>query len=320
MPLPDDRCRADLFKVELRRKAALDPRNTWELIWFLRLPLEVQHSYARILEARIDQDSIRQFLFRQSCYRQQDWRARGQTLDFMALESVRKPSRPWTSLGRRQRRKPAEQGRTATRRPRCKPTSSIFDTAAPTPPSRSFTRRSCTKPMLHAEPKLQAADASPRPPTPEGLRHALQGNSMLLSQASGYSPNTLQREPCLTPTRNQYEPYPLWPPSGQLVVDGQKISRTMAFLVAVGRYYDAPGQGYTLEDAAQDVYMVEKEAPDILRRVVDSLFPAVFRDIKAAAPLSRYATVVLDLVRGWSIVPISRVAGQMPVPAQRCSC
>lgn len=103
-------------------------------------------------------------------------------------------------------------------------------------------------------------------------------------------------------------------------MDGTRVSHSAAFLVAVGHYYDAPEQSYTLDDAARDVYMLERGAPEVLRGIVDALCPAVFRDVKAAAPLSQYATIVLDLVCRWSIVPSSRVAGQMLVPSRRCSC
>lgn len=64
MPNSSDSLSANPPGLELRNRAASDPGNTWELIWFLGLPPDVRQSYTRILEARIDQDPYRNFLRR----------------------------------------------------------------------------------------------------------------------------------------------------------------------------------------------------------------------------------------------------------------
>ncbi|KDN32986.1 hypothetical protein RSAG8_13924, partial [Rhizoctonia solani AG-8 WAC10335] len=115
----EDRRRADLYEIDLRRKATLDPGNCWELIWFLGLSLEIRCSYMRILEACIDQAKTRQFLFRQSCYHQRNWRE--QEVPVMLLQTVQEgPSRSWGSIGKRQTRKSAETHLPAARRARAK--------------------------------------------------------------------------------------------------------------------------------------------------------------------------------------------------------
>lgn len=283
MSLFDDRRRADLFEVELRRKVGLDPRNTWELIWLLRLPLEVRCSYSRILEARIDQDSTRQSLFRQSCYRQRDWRVREPTLDCMTLEPVHKSSHSWASIGRRQRRKPTRPGRTATRRPRHKP-------ATPTP---------------------TLAPVPERPPTPEGLRAAVWASGSLPLAANGpigHAPMS-PREPSPPPTPRvvtrvvRRPPSPVAPPEphlayeGETVIDGVEVDWRLAYVIALGRHSGCRWRSpISLQRAAQDILDAERLHPGVMTQLLDIFFPYGLDDLSLARPKLLY---LLDFCRGW---------------------
>ncbi|KAG8684604.1 hypothetical protein FRC08_013603, partial [Ceratobasidium sp. 394] len=152
---PQDRRMADLFEAELRHKANLDPGNSWELIWFLRLPLEVRCSYMRILEARIDQESTRRFLFRQACYRQRNWRTPTHQCMFVQTEE---PPRPFASLSKRQRRKPIEYGRSRTRKSRDPAPKAAVPASAATPaPSAAPKRARATTRRPNAKSKTPVA-------------------------------------------------------------------------------------------------------------------------------------------------------------------
>ncbi|KAG9074418.1 hypothetical protein FRC06_010713 [Ceratobasidium sp. 370] len=329
---PQDRRMADLFETELRLKAELDPGNTWELIWFLRLPLETRCSYMRILEARIDQESTRRFLFRQACYRQRNWR--DQTRECTLIQA-QEPSRPFASLGQRQRRKPIEYGRSRTRKPRNLPSMLRSDPAVPVPPAAPKHRataqcaRAKSKPTTMVSPRDDppGQDAvPPRPPTPDGLRLALLEDEELRIQASGYDPATLDvqmfspRTPVTPPEPARYDLFPLYAPGGgPIVIDNKPVPRLIAYMVAAGRHYVAPWQNYSIQQAAYDVSVVELATPGFLARLIMVLFP--LQPIDWAAAVHPCPDTVLDFMRGWSIIPQARLLGEMPDPAYGlCGC
>ncbi|KAG8718548.1 hypothetical protein FRC09_012497 [Ceratobasidium sp. 395] len=313
-----DRRMADLFEIELRRKAELDPSNAWELVWFLRLPLETRCSYMRILEARIDQEPTRRFLCRQSCYRQRNWR--DPVPDVMFMQTVDQPSRPWASLGQRQRRKPITYGRSRPPRSR-EPSSTVpgqkavpASSAPPIAPKRAYTPR--------PDPPDPYANL-PRPSTPPLLRQTLHDNLELHTRAMGYSPETMDhlcyspRAPVTPPEPVQYEPFPLKPPGppGPLMFEGKKIPKLTAYLVAAGRHYIAPWQGYDMDEAARDISILESQAPGLLDQFMKILFPPGGQTPKILPE------TVLDLMHGWSIVPMAWRFGEMPAPIYSlCGC
>ncbi|KAG8741075.1 hypothetical protein FRC12_015800 [Ceratobasidium sp. 428] len=164
---PQDRRMADLFELELRRKAELDSGNEWELVWFLRLPLETRCSYMRILEARIDQDRPREALRRQSFHRHDNWRQPRptQTVHCMNMEVAQ----PWQSIGRRQRRRKHKLRSSLRNRRRA--------------PDHRFTPRhvrfqfpaphGSTSPII-----IDPIDIPGRPMTPPGLREWIMGDQL----------------------------------------------------------------------------------------------------------------------------------------------
>ncbi|KAG9121082.1 hypothetical protein FRC07_003104 [Ceratobasidium sp. 392] len=327
---PQDRRMADLFEAELRHKAGLDPGNAWELIWFLQLPLETRCSYMRILEARIDQHTTRQFLFRQSCYRQSDWR--NPTIDCMVINTS-VPSRPWASLGKRQRRKPIEYGRSRpyrARKPRL--TAPAKPAVPPLPPIAPL---SVQHRVFQPEPTpahipqnhLPNPDRTPlRPSTPDGLREAVRSDPSLCTHAAGRDPTTLDQQlfsppvPVTPPEPVKYSPYPLRAPKGSvLATNGKPVPRLFAYLIAAGRHLVAPWQLHTLEEAAGDILQLEALTPGFLSALIKILYPSGPTGLRDAA--HPYSSVVLDFVRGWSVVPLALLTGKMPEPVHSvCAC
>ncbi|KAG9101411.1 hypothetical protein FS749_007218 [Ceratobasidium sp. UAMH 11750] len=302
---PQDRRMADLFELELRRKADLDSSNAWELIWFLGLPLETRRSYMRILEARIDQDSTRQYLFRQSCYRKRNWRE--PAVPCMHLDTVSGPPRPWVSLGRRRRRRSVKRYRFASRRshqPTCESheEAEVFD-----PPP---------KPEPEPEPEpIDDPSTPPRPPTPEGLRDALHEKISLAYHALGRSESQYDspRVPTTPSEVPEYPPFPLYP-SEPLVVNGKRRPNLLPFIVAAGRHYVSPWQNYSLAEASDAIEDLSADVPGVFTQLIRILFPTGFEDMRAAMLISIHASVILDFMRGWSIIPEAWAKGRMPNP------
>ncbi|KAG8760133.1 hypothetical protein FRC12_009618 [Ceratobasidium sp. 428] len=310
---PQDRCMADLFEMELQRKAELDPGNEWELVWFLGLPLETRCSYMRILEAPIDQDSKRQSLFRQSCYHQRSWRH--PTTACMHLDVAQAPSYPWNSLNRRRRRRPT-QYRRRKRRP-LQPGSSQHNA----PPSETH-------------PTPMVFDPVPtRPPTPEGLRLAIHEHTDISLQAQGYDPFTgdklcsyTPRILAVPPEPVHYPPFTLYPPINPVFVDGDYIDPILAYLVAAGHYHRTPRERYTFQNAAEEIFDTDREMPGLLDRLIDASFPGGLSDVRTAVDANQYGQVVMDLLYGWMVVPECWARNEMEPPEPHfhkrpeCSC
>lgn len=328
----EDRRRADLFEVELRRKAELDPGNCWELVWFLGLPLEVRCSYMRILEARIDQDSTRRFLVRQSCFHQRSWRE--PAVPCMFVQTVpQETRRPWASIGRRQNRRQIEYGRASNRRPRVKLTTSTAAAAAVAPASSApsapsatqnhpaLIKRRCTRSSPRST-SVQATGSAPvpvpkippRPPTPDGLREVLRADQRLRCQALGFSPDTLDvrsRSPPVPVTPSEpvhYEPFPLSRPtelSETIIVGDKQVLGLLAYLAAAGRHHIAPWEKYTVRQAARAISELNTDCPGLLARLIKAFFPTAdgLNDSTVAENVHINMDTILDFVRGLSIVP-----------------
>ncbi|KAG8778121.1 hypothetical protein FRC12_025156 [Ceratobasidium sp. 428] len=317
---PQDRRMADQFETELRRKTELDPSNGWELVWFLQLPLETRCSYMRILEARIDQDATRQFLFRQSCYRQNNWR--NPVTDCMIINAS-VSSRPWASLGKRQNRKSHEYGRMRVGRPRKprRPRSTAIPAQPPAPPAA---------PIVPTLPPMSPSVSDvtpPRPSTPAGLREAVRSDEPLHAFAQGHNPYTLDNQifsprSLITPPEPvQYPPYPLHiRPKGMLVApDGRQVPRVFAYWIAAGRHLVAPWRVHTLQEAANDMLELDAVTPKILLSLAKVLCPSGLGNLHDAA--HPHASVIVDFVRGWSVVTEACLTGRMPDPARsQCVC
>ncbi|KAG9106363.1 hypothetical protein FRC07_008862 [Ceratobasidium sp. 392] len=247
---PKDRRMANLFKIELRWKAELDPGNAWELIWFLRLPLEVQQ-----------------------------------------------PSQPFASLGKRQRRKPIEYGRSRTRQPRNAPPVAPPQTRAPhtvlaahkrhTPAQRP---RSKSKPVDTHTTQVNPPnpDAVPiRPRTPDSLRKSLCSNPSLSLHATGCNPDTLDPQKfsprTVTPTEPvTYSSFPLLEPEPPYYINGMVIPWRFAYMVAAGHHHAMPWHNYTVEDAIQDIYSLQKHTPGVLGALSKVLSPSGLNNLAAA--------------------------------------
>ncbi|QRV75755.1 hypothetical protein RhiJN_03770 [Ceratobasidium sp. AG-Ba] len=324
----EDRRKADSFETELRRKAELDPGNEWELIWFLRLPLETRCSYMRILEARIDQDKHRQYLFRQSCYRQRNWRESrsSHTIKCMNVEVAQ----PWASIGRRQHRRKYNlrssfrQRQAHDRRPH--PQHVRFQFPA---------LRGSTSPVM-VDP-----DAVPeRPMTPPGLRDSITAHEPLGLEASGIDPLTGQYKPTPTPADTpvssapptppsaveepplhiEYPPGPLFRPPGRYRAANGPVDMDLAFVVSVGQYHRAPWDvgEFPMADATLDIAQFDAINLGIISSLADLLFPkGTNKPIHAVPAVNQ---VLFDLIIGWLVLPLARANGFMPSPWQRCSC
>ncbi|QRV90554.1 hemimethylated DNA-binding domain protein [Ceratobasidium sp. AG-Ba] len=252
---PQDRRMADLFEMELRHKAELDPGNEWELVWFLGLPLETRCSYMRILEARIDQDARRQFLFRQSCYRQRNWRQ--PTTACMHIGVSQEPmAYGWNSLNRRKRRKPARYRRRKHRATDTRP----YQEAPPDP----------------VDPDSEITDV---------VLQAQGYNPMTGNQEYSYTPRTLTgpAEPI------HYPPFTLYPPTDPIFVDGEPFDPIAAYLIAAGHHQRTPWEHYSFEDAALAIRDMNYLAPGFFDLLIDALFPDGLRDIRSAIHVNQYA-------------------------------
>ncbi|CAE6419354.1 unnamed protein product [Rhizoctonia solani] len=321
-----DRHLADLFEIELRRKADLDPGNYWELVWFLQLPLETRCSYMRILEAQIDQDTTRKYLSRQSCYYQRNWRA--PTRSCLAVEEIQAPTKPWQSIGHRQRRKVA----------RSRPPKTCREHLSPQP---TRVKSSPNHPTFKPAVKANQYTVPARPTTPNELRDALSAIATLACDAVGYAPVTLNqfRSPKVPNTppepesgpepvteqvpeeAAQCEPFPEpYPENGSLWVKDTLMQEDLAYFVAVGHYLRAPEDGYTIQDAAGDLYVLEYVAHEFYSSLFHAFSVEGNGESKRISLLPPLATTVIDLVRGWSVVPKSwkESTKLLPNPRPRC--
>ncbi|KAF8596213.1 hypothetical protein BDV93DRAFT_563572 [Ceratobasidium sp. AG-I] len=157
-----DRLAADLFEAELREQAEDDPRNGWELLWLLGLPLDVRRSYALIQEARIDQDPARRFLRRQSFYQHHNWRQPRSPggLPCMFIHSTQ--AQPFASIGRRVQRQKVAPTHITTRTTGHASTRRKFKPKPPLLPQSLFrvvrpvhATRTPAKPPVSTLPRLQ---------------------------------------------------------------------------------------------------------------------------------------------------------------------
>ncbi|GAB1523416.1 hypothetical protein RhiTH_006564 [Rhizoctonia solani] len=272
-----DRHLADLFEIELRRKANLDPGNYWELVWFLQLPLETRCSYMRILEAQIDQDTTRKYLSRQSCYYQRNWRA--PTRSCLAVEEIQAPTKPWQSIGH---------------------------------PNVARVKLSPNHPTFKPAVKANQYTVPARPTTPNELRDALSAIATLACDPlvpntppepeSGPEPVTGQ----VPEEAAQCEPFPEpYPENGSLWVKDTLMQEDLAYFVTVGHYLRAPEDGYTIQDAAGDLYVLEYVAHEFYSSLFHAFLVEGNGESKRISLLPPLATTVIDLVRGWSVVPKS---------------
>ncbi|QRV96092.1 hypothetical protein RhiJN_24110 [Ceratobasidium sp. AG-Ba] len=309
----EDRRKADSFEMELRRKAELDPGNEWELIWFLRLPLETRCSYMRILEARIDQDKHRQYLFRQSCYRQRNWRdsRSSHTIQCMNIEVAQ----PWASIGRRQHRRKHNlqssfrQRQAHDRRPH--PQHVRFQFPAP---------RGSTSPVV-----VDPVAVPERPMTPPGLRDSIMAHEPLGLEASGIDPLTGEYKPTPTPVDTpissapptppsaveeaplhvEYPPGPLFGPTGKFMANNTPFDADLAFIVSVGHYHRAPWDvgEFPVADAAVDLAIFNESNPGVISALVKALFPkGTNKPLHAALAVNQ---VLFDLIIGWMVLPLA---------------
>ncbi|KAG8717637.1 hypothetical protein FRC09_013967 [Ceratobasidium sp. 395] len=330
---PQDRRMADLFEIELRRKAELDPSNAWELVWFLGLPLEIRCSYMHILEARIDQEPTRRFLFRQACYRQRNWR--DPVPDVMFMQTLDQPSRPWASLGQRQRRKPVTYGR--SRPPRShKPSSAVpghnpvpVSSAPPVAPKRrAAASRRPLQPKLDAytprhDPPCPYAVPS-RPSTPLGLRQAITESPPLVRHAMGYTSDGSIRRVCspLTPPEPvRYKPYPQAFSTESVRVRSKVFPGVFPCFAAAGRHQVAPWERRPARLVADELCSAEEDCPGITVRLMKALFPTKdgVNDGDMATKISINRDIILDFVRGLLTVPDANMSDSMPEP-EPCEC
>ncbi|KAF8593800.1 hypothetical protein BDV93DRAFT_516294 [Ceratobasidium sp. AG-I] len=321
MPDPSDSLSADLFELELRGRANRDPRCSWELIWFLQLPLAIRCSYTRILEACIDQDRYRNFLRRQPAYQTRDWR-QPRTHDIRSCFHIQQVN-PWGSIQRREhQRKPRSALRSFGRR---------HD-------SRSRVRFAPDPPYFKAVSPVAAPPALPvdlnwvpeRPATPLGLREAIYADAELTFEAGGFDPATGNRRLSYTPLipatpspatpspstspefalplpdppvptvseQPVYAPGPLYPQGGRFVRVGSDLIPTeLAFIIAAGREHRAPWTegGFPLADVGLDMVDFDSQYPGVLSALSALLFPYGLDDLTQATPYSR---VLIDFILG----------------------
>lgn len=95
---------------------------------------------------------------------------------------------------------------------------------------------------------------------------------------------------CLPPA------YPDSPDSSDLFVNGSRIDRDFAFIVASGRHSVAPWQGYSIREAAVDIEVNEQLAPGSLGLLAALLCPG---GVSHFEEMLMPSEVLLDFCRGW---------------------
>ncbi|KAF8751473.1 hypothetical protein RHS01_08215 [Rhizoctonia solani] len=247
-----DRHLADLFEIELRRKADLDPGNYWELVWFLQLPLRLD---AVICE------SLRREL------------TRTQPENTFRAQVKSSPNHP-------------------TFKPAVKANQYTVPARLPLP--MSFVMLCQPLQHLHATPwyapvtlnQCRSPKVPNTPPEPE----------------SGPEPVTEQ----VPEEAAQCEPFPEpYPENGSLWVKDALMQEDLAYFVAVGHYLRAPEVGYTIKDAAGDLYVLEYVAHEFYSSLFHAFLVEGNGESKRISLLPPLATTVIDLVRGWLVVPKS---------------
>ncbi|KAF8600367.1 hypothetical protein BDV93DRAFT_510964 [Ceratobasidium sp. AG-I] len=145
-------------------------------------------------------------------------------------------------------------------------------------------------PVMQLEPVL--GDVPSRPPTPEGLREALQSNSLLAALSGHWDAYGLNSpsSPTPPPTPPVIPSFPTSLAPGELVVFGQDVSPLYAYVVAVGQQALSPSQEFSMREAALGIVSVEADRPGLLGEFAAFFFPSGlenFGDMMERFELSR---------------------------------
>ncbi|QRW22825.1 hypothetical protein RhiXN_07861 [Rhizoctonia solani] len=275
-----DRHLANLFEIELQQKADLDPGNYWELVWFLQLPLRLDVVICESLRRELT-------------------RTQPKNTFCGSLATIS----PW----RRSKRPPNPGNQLATA-------------------NVARVKLSPNHPTFKPAVKANQYTVPARPTTPNELCDALSAIATLACDAVGYAPVTLNqcRSPKVpnTPPEPESGPEPVteqvpeeaaqckpfpepYPENGSLWVKDTLMQEDLAYFVAVGHYLRAPEDGYTIQDAAGDLYVLEYVAHEFYSSLFHAFSVEGNGESKRISLLPPLATTVIDLVRGWLVVPKS---------------
>ncbi|KAG8717461.1 hypothetical protein FRC08_007393 [Ceratobasidium sp. 394] len=153
-------------------------------------------------------------------------------------------------------------------------------------------------------------DANPvptRPPTPVGLREAVQQSSLLLATADGPATYGLTTPevpspppapvtsscPARAPVPAPH-PYPLY--DGETIIDGREVDWRVAYIIALGQHRATPHRAASLRDAAEMALHTELLHPGVLDYLSAVFFPVGYDDLAQAW---EYYITIMDFCRGW---------------------
>ncbi|KDN38236.1 hypothetical protein RSAG8_09635, partial [Rhizoctonia solani AG-8 WAC10335] len=201
-----------------------------------------------------------------------------------------------------------------------------------------------SRPKSKPEPDLY--QVPPRPATPSGLRDALSAIPSLICDAAGYVPETLDQchfprapvtpleleqlpspEPEPTPEPApalpklvKYKPFSKpYPSRDDAFICNTYMPEDLVYCAVIGRYQRAPWEPYTFSDAAYDLYSLEFEHRHFFEFLTEMF--SLSNNYSSVPLCPRYAEIMLDLVRGWSIVPCAWENGwPAPDPHPWCPC
>ncbi|KAG8699934.1 hypothetical protein FRC09_006278 [Ceratobasidium sp. 395] len=315
MPATDPADQSAAREIESSLRAAIESRERppIELTWFLALPkrvrrsgklLETAQAESRVLLEHIQVDWART---RQADREREEQLARAKTLP-RNLDCLRAPDpKAWNGLGRRKKRCRTFKavGRAFVSRQR------VPEPVQLPRPNQSLDPVHSAPTTRHRTSCAVQTDANPvptRPPTPDGLRDAVQKSSLLVATASGpatyglTTPEDCTPSPAPTPSTPPMQisvpayPHNLRP--GELTVFGKEVDRDVAYIAARGRHAWAPLLDRPLRDLAVDIVCAEQLAPGALGYLVNLLFPAGASQYDQALDGSGME-ILVDFIRGW---------------------